>query len=431
MSQIIDRRLNGRGKSTENRQKFIRRAKEIVKDQIDDLIINKKLKDLGKSGGTISVPRAKRLGEPSYRHGMGGNRDYVLPGNKKFTPGDRIWKPREEQNGGGDGNEASDQGHLTDVELTERELLDIIFDDLELPNMVKKELSKIKSDVKKHSGFNKDGSPNKLSIIRSVKQSFIRTIPIEDDIEEQLANARESLRVAKDDQDKLYWSAEIERLLKEREEIPFLDPLDLRYKQTQIVPQPSTHATMIMLMDNSGSMTDEHRVKAKRFFALLYRFLSMHYDGIDTIFISHTTEAHEMTEEEFFTTGDSGGTIVSSGLEMVADKVYDLKNKSNVYVCQVSDGDNWSNDDDRCFELLVEEIMDNVQYFAYIQLDDYHNDQDGSATIRTYLGVDKGLWRAYEHVAKLFKTFQMKRVFETSDIFPVFRELFAKKSLGA
>lgn len=456
MTQIIDRRKNSHGKSTENRQRFLKRVKGVIKEQLPKIIANRKIKDMGTSGGKVKVSRNRGITEPIFRHGDGGKRDYVIPGNKDFVPGDTIPKPRS-GSGSSRGRQGSNEGQWEDdfiIELSQQELLDYLFEDLELPNLVQKQLTSMTETKSKHAGYNKDGSPNKLSVIRSFKQSLSRRIPAKSRIEKKITELEqmiidfnnETLRLIEttefntpqakeafiEDRDIILlqydWINQANKLKNKLTNIPFFDPIDLRYKQTVQYEIPTTHATMIMIMDNSGSMGQKEKTIARKFFFLLYAFLSKQYKNIDLRFISHTTDAKEMDEEEFFNTHESGGTVVSTALELTADIIEkDLMNKTNIYICQVSDGDNFSDDNGLCEYILKNDIMPFIQYYAYVQVDNYHEDENRQMTISNYLGFDKGLWESYQHVANEFENFQMKRVFEESDIYAVFKQLFEKK----
>lgn len=453
MTQVIDRRKNAKGKSSENRQKFLKRVKGAIKEQLPTIISQRKIKDYGATGGKVRISRHKGISEPSFRNGEGGKRDYVIPGNKKYTPGDTI--PKDGGGGSGRGRQGSNEGTWEDdfvIELSQQEFLDYLFEDLELPNLIERQLKSVQIAKFKNAGYNKDGSPNRLSVIRSFKQSISRRIAIGSILKKKLKTYQELLDTYIEETKRLIGLApesdyekiilerrhELEQLdwfqsflkLEERSKnLPFFDPIDLRYKQLVKYDVPTTHATMIMIMDNSGSMGEEEKTIARKFFYLLYAFLERQYKDIECIFISHTIDAKIMDEAEFFNTRESGGTMVSSALEVAADQIAKIGNKSNIYVCQVSDGDNFSADNEFCEDLLSKDIVDFVQYYAYIQIDDYHYDENDQAqmTLSRLLGSDKGLWASYKKIADSHDNFKMKRVYEEKDIYAVFQQLFEKK----
>jgi uncharacterized sporulation protein YeaH/YhbH (DUF444 family) len=144
------------------------------------------------------------------------------------------------------------------------------------------------------------------------------------------------------------------------------------------------------------------------------------------IFISHTETAVEMDEDEFFNTRISGGTIVSSALDLAAEIIDErLVGKTNIYVAQVSDGDNTDTDNGTCAEILEDDILPHVRYFAYVQVDNYHESINPTLTSLMH---ERGLWKSYKHVASNNEKLQVKRVYHEKDIYPVFRELFSKKT---
>jgi uncharacterized protein len=164
----------------------------------------------------------------------------------------------------------------------------------------------------------------------------------------------------------------------------------------------------------SGSMDEEKKSVAKRFFMLLYLFLTRTYEHIDLVFIRHHTVAREVNEEDFFHSRESGGTVVSSALQLMVEIIRERYSSGlwNIYGAQASDGDNWENDSPRCRELLTDAIMPLVQYFAYIEIT---------------AGERQNLWREYEGVLANCKNFAMQHIEGLQDIYPVFRELFKKR----
>jgi hypothetical protein len=201
------------------------------------------------------------------------------------------------------------------------------------------------------------------------------------------------------------------------ERIPYLDPIDLRYRSRVRTPVPTSKAVMFCLMDVSGSMDEGRKELAKRFFILLYLFLTRHYEKIDIVFIRHHTQAQEVDEQNFFHSTETGGTVVSSALvlmEEIARARYPTS-EWNIYGAQASDGDNWHHDSGRCRELLAERILPLCRYFAYVQVAE----------------EEQNLWDEYTQLAAVNKVFAMRKVTEASQIYPVFRELFKKEGAAA
>jgi uncharacterized sporulation protein YeaH/YhbH (DUF444 family) len=196
--------------------------------------------------------------------------------------------------------------------------------------------------------------------------------------------------------------------------IPFLDTVDLRYNHRVRRPQPSTQAVMFCIMDVSGSMTQERKDLAKRFFILLYLFLQRNYERIEVVFIRHHTVAMEVDEQEFFHSRETGGTVVSSALTLMAEVLrarYPV-HAWNIYAAQASDGDNWPDDSPGCRDIIVNQLLPLLQYFAYVEITPSSHQR---------------LWQEYERIAEGAPNFAMRQIDSAADIYPVFRELFARK----
>jgi uncharacterized sporulation protein YeaH/YhbH (DUF444 family) len=200
----------------------------------------------------------------------------------------------------------------------------------------------------------------------------------------------------------------------------------VRYRRFEPQPRPVTRAVMFCLMDVSGSMTEEMKDLAKRFYTLLYLFLQRRYKHVEIVFIRHTHEASEVDEEAFFHSRETGGTLVSTALvemqRIVADRFPPAD--WNIYAAQASDGDNAAGDSQRTGQLLVEHILPACQYYAYIEVG-----RDGDQGIPGFPRGATDLWRTYEALAAAGAPLAMKKVRHRQDIFPVFRELFAKRGL--
>ena len=200
--------------------------------------------------------------------------------------------------------------------------------------------------------------------------------------------------------------------------VPFIDTFDLRFRNFAKQPVPTSKAVMFCLMDVSGSMDQATKDIAKRFYILLYLFLTRTYKTIDVVYIRHHTQAKEVDEQEFFYSQETGGTIASSALELMVKIMLERYNESewNIYAAQASDGDNWADDSPRCKKLLTESILPKARYFSYIEI-----------TQRPH----QTLWQQYQEVALSTEHFAMQHIETVEDIYPVFRELFKKNSKKA
>ena len=427
MNYLIDRRLNGRNKSAVNRERFIRRYKDHIRRSVKGMIAERSITDMAK-GGDVKVP-AKDISEPGFRYGAGGDWEFVHPGNKEFVRGDKI--PRPEGGGGGSGGGEAGSGEAVDdfvFTLSREEFLNIFFEDLELPNLVRTTLAELKNSNWKRAGITTSGSPNQINLLRTMRNSFGRRLALKRPtladvkaLEEEIAALEAENR---GDERLVALKVELERLNRKRKWVAFIDPLDVRFNAFVEQPQPTSRAVMFCLMDVSGSMGEREKDLAKRFFVLLHLFLKRRYEKVDIVFIRHTHDAQEVDEETFFYSRQSGGTIVSTALE----KMLEIQKERyatadwNIYAAQASDGYTQSGDAKRCVELLNEEIMPICQYYAYIEILDERE-------MEVFSSEEAGaeLWRAYRGVAEEWKNFATKRIAKPSDIFPVFHELFRRQ----
>lgn len=380
---ITDKRTSGKNKSVGNRQKFIKRYKARIKRSVDDIADSKGITDVLKDRKVIIDN--DDLQEPNFNFDhTTGERDVILPGNRSLQKGDRIDRsPKSEE----EGNEGSDTGGGIDefsFTLTKEEFLDLYFSDMCLPDFIKESLKGSNKYKFKRTGYSKDGIPPRLDLVKTLKQALARRI------------ATKSSR--------------------------YLDDIDLRYKHFTKQPFPVKQAVMILLMDVSGSMGEWEKMVAKKFFLLLYLFLHKVYKNVEVIFVSHTQEAKEVTETEFFYGKETGGTVVSAGLSLV-NKIIDERinlESTNVYIAQASDGDNW-NGDDSVSESLLEQLLSKAQYFAYVQ-----TERPERVRIKERYNI-KDLMHLYQKVAETHINLQAKRISDETEVYTVLRNLFEKE----
>jgi uncharacterized sporulation protein YeaH/YhbH (DUF444 family) len=435
MAQFVDRRLNPRDKSLGNRQRFLRRVRSEVKRAVDKAVAERTIADVGK-GGSVSIP-GDGIDEPQFHlAGDSGERKFVLPGNKEYVAGDAIDKPKGRGGGGGTGREGTSGGRGEDpfsFALTEAEFLDILFEDLELPDLVKTSLKDSKAKEFRRAGYTSDGTTPNLAVLRTMRVSMGRRLALRrpsasevERLEAELDALRANPRVAIAERQRIvHLAREIERLKRRQKAIPFIDPIDIRYSRFSPVLVPRAKAVMFCLMDVSASMGEREKELAKRFYILLHLFLKRKYERVDIVFIRHTDEAAEVDEQEFFYGRETGGTVVSSALkEMIAIRAARYPTADwNVYCAQASDGDNSGSDSRECVALLAQSILPLAQYYAYIEIADEGSPLDFSG---------KELWRAYAALKEAAPNFATARVAGRADIYPVFRKLFAKQpSKGA
>jgi hypothetical protein len=436
MVHLIDRRLNPKDKSLGNRRRFVKRVRAAVKQAVDESVRRRGIADVDREK-KVSVP-ADGIAEPTFRPAPeGGRRERVFTGNKNFQAGDRIEKPKA--GAGGRGRQGSPDGEGEDdflFVLSRDEFLDIFFEDLELPDLVKRSLKEIQSVRPRRAGYSITGSPANLNVRRTMRNALGRRIALRrpKDRETRAMHARifalEALaNPSEAERRELVWlRAALEEALRRQKAIPYIDPLDVRYNYFQQKPEPTSNAVMFCLMDVSASMGEREKDLAKRFFVLLHLFLKRRYDRIDLVFVRHTHNAREVDEETFFHSRETGGTVVSTALREMK-KIIDARypaSEWNIYAAQASDGENYSGDSVNCAALLNGELMKLCQYFAYIEIV-----EEDEAPLLSSEANGMELWRAYRKVAAQWPNFAMKRIARPADIYPVFRELFAKKSEAA
>ena len=276
MSHLIDRRLNGRNKSAVNRQRFLRRYKTQLKRAVSDAVNRRSITDID-SGETVGIP-SKDISEPVFQHGPGGTRDMVHPGNKDFLNGDRVQRPEGAGGGSGQG-QASNTGQGEDdfvFNLSREEFLDLMFDDLELPNLVRNQLIGTTEFKSVRAGYRTDGAPANIDVVRSLKGAIARRTALGSPHRARIRELEEEIDVlltagvAEDDARILDMREEIDRLKTRIAALPFIDTFDLRYQSFVKEPQPTSKAVMLCIMDVSGSMDQVRKNLAKRFFILLY-----------------------------------------------------------------------------------------------------------------------------------------------------------------
>lgn len=423
ITHIVDRRLNGKNKSTVNRERFLRRYRKHIKKAVSDAVGERSITDMDR-GESIGIP-SKDISEPVFRQGQGGVKEMVHPGNREFATGDALPRPPSGGEGQGAGQgEASDSGEGIDefvFQISQDEFLDFMFEDLELPNLVKKQLKEADSFKYARAGYANEGTPAKINIVRSLRGAYARRLALS-------GKTRENIRIREQELAKLEQhpeehsaqimslKEELARLEKRLKNIPWIDEFDLKYNQYLKQPTPSTSAVMFCLMDVSGSMSQMHKDIAKRFYILLYLFLKRNYQKIEVVFIRHHTSAKEVNEEEFFYSRETGGTIVSSALKLMDEIMRDRYPTAdwNIYAAQASDGDNWNDDSPLCNKLLREKILPYVQYYSYIEITPHEHQM---------------LWHELEKLKAPFAdNFAMQQITEASEIYPVFRELFQRRA---
>src|SRR5690606_36057895 len=300
-------------------------------------------------------------------------------------------------------------------QITQEEFLEFMFEDLELPNLLKHQLAGSEVFKYRRGGFSSVGTPNQINIVRSLRAAHARRIALGGpkrkrirELEQELAPLMQADALLRNDKRIAEIEEEIALLKRKIERQPFIDEFDIKYNLNIREPQPSSKAVMFCVMDVSGSMNQATKDIAKRFFILLYLFLKRAYDHTEVVFIRHHTSAKEVDEQEFFYSRETGGTIVSSALRLMKEIMNDRYPSSdwNIYGARASGGDNWNYGSSVCSELLTRQIMPFLQHYSYVEI-----------TPREH----QALWGEYEQVrAQFSETFAMQQIIDLKDIYPVF-----------
>lgn len=403
MPVIIDKRYLPRDQNVQSRQKFIERNKRAIKEQIKDLINKDSIKDFGKGNKKIIIKK-DLLEEPGIDFSQGsGNTERVYVGNKRFKKGQIIPKPQQ-NSGQGKGKGGSQDGGGEDefsFILTEKEFSDLFFEDLALPNLIKEGFFLNSFEIQ-HSGFSRYGGPSSLNIKKTMINALGRRIALK----------RKNSKLTEEE-------------LKKNKKIQYIEDIDLRYNFKDRVENPTKNAVMFCMLDVSGSMLESMKDLAKRFFILLNLFLKRNYERVEVVFVRHAEEASEVDEETFFYSRQTGGTVISSGYKLI-DKIIKERfdsNKWNIYIAQATDGDNWDEDNALSQQLLINNLLPVVQYFAYIQIP-YIIPQ---AWRSLQLVGETTFYLLMKEISEKYKQLQVRVVEDYKSIFPVFRSLFENK----
>jgi uncharacterized protein len=438
---FVDRRKSGKGKSLPNRQRLLKRIKDSIKDSkpkdIDAGGIKGAVQTSSKQNANPVKVAKDALSEPTFRYSSySGEMDVVLPGNDKWLKGDKFpIKSESDGTGSGSGEDGEDDFV---VNISRSEFYDVFFEDCELPDLEQTSKKDLPEAVRKPAGFQRDGNPGQLSIVRSYKNSIGRRRALTFDDREELKelNLQKDLLLSKsenDDKDFDSWVQELQNIQSRIDEIniriaaiPLFEHVDHRYRKTEKVLVKAADAILIMVMDVSGSMDETRKRLARKFFSLQYAFIKRKYPNTDLVFIYHTDHAEECDEQTFFTTMVNGGTVVSPAI-VLAHKIikerYDAT-QSNIYFSYAGDGDNWYEDN----KIVMTEFentgfLDKLRHAVYIQVGEkmprWGDSQSGQEVF----------WNTMQSVASTNKKLKLVDVGEDDMIFTAFKQVYGKKEV--
>lgn len=374
-------------RSASDRRRHKQKIERAIKDGIHDIVAEESI--IGQDGKKkIKIP-VRGIKEYRFVYGDNSNNKKVgsAPG-ADIQRGQNIGDNKKKGKGKPDkpGNDPGEEYY--EVEITLEELAHYLFDDLKLPDLEKKSLKKITSEKIKRKGYRKEGIKPRLDKKKSAIQRIKRK--------------KASARVG----------------VSEEEHFPFHEN-DLIYRHFKPSKKECSNAVIFFVMDISGSMTKEKKFIARSFYFLLYHFIRSKYENTEIVFVSHDTNAYEVSEDQFFSRGNSGGTLVSSSLELVCEIINKRfhPNSWNIYCFQCSDGDNWPEDTSKVLA-AAEKIRDCSQLFGYCEI-------APKGETNTWF-EDSKLSKVYEAV--IGRKMKTVHISSKSDIWPSFKRLFGGKA---
>lgn len=331
MAIIREYDTSGRERSAEDRRRHKELIEESIRRNIGNIISEESI--IGQSGNKkIKIP-VKGIKEYSFIYGK--NKRGAAAGDGDERRGDVVGEDAEGKDYGHGGAGDQEGEEIYETEITIEELVNYLFDDLDLPDLDRRRLSETESDKSfRRLGYQRKGIPMRLAKRKTViekikrKQSFQRNT--------QSNQASDQLPSGID------------------QRFPFTED-DLRFRRLRESRRKDFNAVVICIMDVSGSMDQTKKYMARSFYFLLYQFLKQRYSHVEVVFIAHTTTAKEVGEVEFFHRGESGGTYISSGYEKaleIIEQRYNPKNW-NVYAFHCSDGDNWTEDNNKAVRMAA------------------------------------------------------------------------------
>jgi len=386
-------------RAASDRSRHRKKVEKAIKESIKDVVAEESI--IGQSGKKkVRIP-IKGIKEHQFVYGNNEkNKRVGSAQGKDVKQGQRIGKANPRR-GQGQGNKPGDKPgeEMYEIEMSLEELAEYLFADLNLPELEKKQFKFITEEKMKRKGKRPYGIRPRLSKKETIKQKIKRK--------------KAAIKAGTHDPES-------------DERFPFHES-DLRYKHIAPVEKENTTAVIFFVMDVSGSMTKSKKFLARSFFFLLYQFLNHKYSSVDVVFVSHTTDAKEVNEEQFFTRATGGGTMASSGLEKVKeiiDKRYH-PNNWNIYTFYCGDGENWGSDNDKAIELFRElkEINQMMCYTEIGELQD-HSRMNSLSFFAEF--SENSLWNRIETI--MDKSLKRNRLITHDNIWESFKRLFGGKA---
>jgi hypothetical protein len=363
------------------------RVKDAVKKNLGSIVSNESI-ILSKGRKQVKIPM-RALDEYKFRFDY-RKKKHVGQGDGKTKVGDVIGREGQPQQGQGSGEAGSNPGQdYYEADVNIDEIAALIFEDLQLPFLEEKAKQAVQSKTTKFTEIRRTGAMSNLDKRRTILENIRRT-------------AREE------------GQAKLGKFKKE----------DMRFKSWEEELKYESNAVVIAMMDVSGSMSEFKKYIARSFYFWMVRFLRTKYDHVQIVFISHHTEAKEVTEEQFFTQGESGGTVVSSAYKLALDIIAERYNPRdwNVYPFHFSDGDNYYSDNDEAVR-LADKLIETCNLFGYGEI----GEEGGSA----YRRASGALLSIFEDRIKNKDRFIGVRIDEKEDVYPALKKFFGKQGIEA
>jgi sporulation protein YhbH len=383
-------------RSAGDRLRHRQKVRESIRENIADIIAEESI--IGKNKDrVIKVPLR---GIKEYRFVFGDNAPGVGQGDGEARPGQVVGKTGKEGQGKGEGQAGERPGvdyYETDVTL--EELIEIMFEDLELPNLERRALREIPSErTSKRKGYRHVGIRVRLDKRRTARQRVMRKLAHRHS--EAMAHGNNV-------------APEPDAHQGDEPRFPFHQD-DLRYRHLELDTREESNAVVICIMDTSGSMDTMKKYLARSFFFLLYQFIATRYRNVEIVFIAHHTEAREVTEEEFFHKGESGGTFISSGYQKALDIIAERYHPSlwNIYAFHCSDGDNFDSDNPAALR-AAKELAQVCNLFGYGEIKPLGSRYYESSMLNVFRRLEEA-------------NFQAVLIERKEDIWPSFKAFLAK-----
>ena len=330
-------------RSIEDRRRHRQLVEKSIKDNLGDILSEESI--IGETKNKKFKIPIRGLKE--YQFIYGKNSGGVASGTGEEKRGEKIGSDRGGNGKGpgkGQGAGNAEGEDYDETEITLDEVFDYLAEDLELPNMDRKKYSEIITESSfKKKGYQKHGINPRLAKKKTVMTKI-----------ERLQSKKRALREA--------------NIYEEIERFPFIED-DLRYYRVKVQPKRESNAAIIFVMDVSGSMDNTKKYLARSYFYVLSRFIKNKYNNVEVAFVAHSTTAKEVGENEFFHKGQSGGTYISSGLNKALEIIEERYDPAmwNLYTFCVSDGDNWSEDNEKTIK-AVKDLCEVCNLFGYTEI---------------------------------------------------------------